>query len=142
MLSASYAVHVNAPADRVWQAMAGVERWPDFAPQFRSIQRKEEGPLALSSRARVTPRGLFGSTWRVTEFEAGRSFTWKADPLPGLHLVAGHVVEPEGEGARAMLSLSASGPLATVLSPVLGVVGRRPRQLGEGLKRFCEGGVP
>ena len=139
---ASYTVHIDAPPEKVWGMMTDVERWPEFAAQFRSIVRKDQGPLALGSKARVTPRGLFGSIWQVTEFEASRSFTWEADALPGLHLVAGHVVEPEGAGSRVILSLESSGALATLLAPVLGVISRRPRQVGEGLKAYFEGRAP
>ena len=142
MRSASYTVHINAAPERAWAAMVDVERWPGFAPQFRSIERKDGGPLALGSKAKVTPRGLIGSIWEVTELEAGRSFTWETDALPGLHLVAGHVVEAVGVGSRVTLSLRSSGPLAAALAPVLGVISRRPRQVGEGLKAYCERGEP
>lgn len=142
MVSASYTVHIDTPPSKVWEVMSDVERWPAFAPQFRSIERKDHGPLALGSKAKVTPRGLIGSIWEVTEFEPSRSFTWETNALPGLHLVAGHVVEADGGGARAVLSLASSGPIAAMLSPVLGLVFRRNTRLATaGLKAYCERGV-
>ena len=41
MLSIVKTVNINVPPDRVWPPMIDVERWPSFAPQFRSIERKE-----------------------------------------------------------------------------------------------------
>ena len=133
-------VRINAPGQKSWDVMVDVERWPAFAPQFRSIERKDEGSFAQGSKARVTPQGFMGSIWEVTEFEAGRSFMWEADVLPGVHLVADHVVEPDGDGTLVTLSLTSSGSLAALLAPVLGVIFRRPtRQVAEGLKTVCEG---
>ena len=141
MLSIVNTVHINVPPDKVWTPMIDVEGWPSFASQFKSIERKEDGPLALGSTARVTPFGFWGAIWTVTEYEAGRSFTWEADMPPGAHLAAGHVIEAEDSGTALELSLTATGPAVTLLSPVLGIIFRRnTRQEGEGLKAHCEGG--
>ena len=119
--------------------MADVERWPDIIPQFADIKLSSEPPLRLDSRARVRPRGLFGSIWVVSEFEEGRSFAWEADLAPGIHLLADHTVVAVKGGSRLALSLSYSGLLATLLSPALGLVFRRNvRQEGEGIKVYCE----
>ena len=136
-------VHVSAPPAKVWAAMAGVERWPEFAPQFKTIVRKDDGPIALGKSALVTPKGFFGAVWTVTEYTEGRSFTWEANMLPGLHLTAGHVVEPDGDGTRVTLSLASSGPASVLLALPLGRIFRRNvRQEGEGLKAYCERGAP
>jgi uncharacterized protein YndB with AHSA1/START domain len=139
----AHTVLIAAPPERVWQAMVDVERWPEFAPQFRSIVRADQGPLALGKQARVTPHGFFGAVWTVTEYEEGRSFTWEANMLPGLHLVAGHVVEAQEGGVRVTLSLESSGPTAVALAPALGRIFRRNvRQEAEGIKAYCERGEP
>ena len=137
----SHSVHIDAPPQKVWDALMDVERWPVFAPQFKSIVRTDQGPLALGKQARVTPHGFMGSPWTVTRFEDGRSFLWECDILPGVHLAADHVVEPEGAGAKATLSLESSGPLAPAIVLALGRIFRRnTRGEAEGLKAFCEGG--
>jgi carbon monoxide dehydrogenase subunit G len=139
----AHSVHIGAPPEKIWDAMAGVERWPQFAPQFKSIVRADGGPLALGAKARVTPHGFPGAVWTVTELAAGRSFTWEADAIPGVHLVAGHAIEPEVSGARVTFSLRSSGPGAVLLLPVLAVIARRnTRQAAEGMKAYCEGGAP
>jgi hypothetical protein len=122
--------------------MLDVERWPEFPPQFHTIALRD-GPLAVGKGARVTPNGFWAAVWTVTEYSPGRPFTWEADMLPGLHLIAGHVVEPDGAGARVTLSLESSGPTAPLLMPVLGrIFKRNVRQEGEGMKAYCEGGRP
>jgi uncharacterized protein YndB with AHSA1/START domain len=138
----SRSIHIDAPPERVWQATVDVERWPSFAAQFQRIVRSDDGPLALGKKARATPRGLLGSEWVVIEYEEGRSFTWETDALPGLHLVGGHVVEPEGDGTRATASLRSSGPVALLITPVAAIIFRRNTRLYcEGLKKYCEGGA-
>ena len=138
---ASHTVHISATPQHVWDVLLDVERWPEFAPQFKSIVRTDDGPLALGKAARVTPHGFFGAVWTVTEFEAGRLFTWEAEMLPGLHLAAGHEIAPSGEGTDVTLWLRSSGPLSGPMSLVLGRIFRRNvRQEGEGMKAYCERG--
>ena len=138
----SRSIHIDAPPERVWQATVDVERWPQFAAQFRRIERTDDGPLALAKKARVTPRGFLASEWLVTEYEDGRSFTWETDALPGLHFVGGHIVEPEGDGTRATMSLQSSGPVALLITPAAFLVFRRNVRLEcEGLKKHCERGA-
>jgi uncharacterized membrane protein len=131
-------VDIAATKEQVWTAMEDVERWPEFAPQFKSIVLID-APLAMGAEARVTPHGFFSAIWKVTEFEPNRLFTWESNMLPGLHLVAGHEIVPDGEGVKVTLSLESSGPMAGVLGLVLGRIFRRNvRQEAEGMKAHCE----
>lgn len=140
MTAASHTVHIDAPPDKVWAAIMDVERWPEFAPQFKSIVRTDDGPIAQGKAAKVTPHGFPGAVWTITRFEAGRSFLWEADFVPGLHLAADHAIEPDGEGTKVMLSLDSSGPLAPIAALAVGRIFRRNvRQEAEGLKAYCEG---
>ena len=137
----SYAVRIDAQPQAIWGALVDVERWPEFAPQFKNIVRSDEGPLALGKTARVTPHGFFGSVWMVTRFEQGRSFLWEADVIPGVHLAADHIVAPDGDGAEVTMALESSGPLSLVLMLALGRIFRRnTREEAEGLKAYCEAG--
>lgn len=141
MTAASHTVRIDAPIEKVWAAFMDVERWPEFAPQFKSIVRSDDGQmLAQGKTARVTPHGFPGAVWTVTRFEEGRSFLWEADLVPGLHLAADHVLEPDGDGTKATLALDSSGLLAPIASLAAGRVFRRNvRQEAEGLKAYCEG---
>jgi hypothetical protein len=87
----------------------------------------------------VTPHGFFGAVWTVTEYADGRSFTWEADMLPGLHIVAGHIVEPEDGGTSLTLSLNSTGPTVLLMWLALRRIFTRNTQ-GEaaGLKAYAE----
>jgi hypothetical protein len=61
--------------------------------------------------------------------------------LPGVHLSAGHTVEPIDGGTRVTLSLQASGPMWMLLAPALSRIFRRNvQQEADGMKAYCEGG--
>jgi len=137
-------IHIGASPAAVWSKLVDVEGWPAWASQFTSLTLLDPGPLTMGTRVRVRPKGMTAATWRVTEYEEGRSFTWEASPAPGLRLAGGHVVTPEGDGAGAEFWLDASGPLGAVLGSVLRrtVFSRNTRSATEGLRRALEGGSP
>lgn len=136
----SHTVRIDAPAQKIWDVLADVERWPEFASQFKSIVREEQGPLAMGSSARLTTHGLFGSVWTVTQLAPGRSFAWESGMLPGVHLLGDHVIESEGDSSSVTFSLRSLGPLAGLLGLALGRIFRRnTRQAAEGMKAYCEG---
>lgn len=131
--------HVEAPPAKVWAVTIDVERWTEFVPHFQRIVRGEQGPFAIGSSARITPKGFFGAVWAVVEYAEGRSFTWDANMLPGVRVSARHTVEPDGEGARVTLFLEVSGPMWFLLAPALTPTFRRNiHREGEGLKLYCE----
>jgi uncharacterized membrane protein len=112
-------IRIGAPSANVWAAIVDVEAWPAWASQFRRLERLDASPLALGSRVRVTPKGMPGAVWQVTEYEEGRSFTWASSPLPGVRLIGGHVLAADGNGTKAEFWLEASGVLSTLLTPLL-----------------------
>jgi hypothetical protein len=134
-------IRVNAPPAIVWAAIVDVETWPAWASQFRRLERLDAGPLALGSRVRVTPKGMPGAVWQVTEYEEGRSFTWASSLSPGVRLMGGHVVAADGDGTTAEFWLEASGTIGTLLTPVLRrtLFSRNTRSATGGLKTYLEG---
>ncbi len=136
----SRSIHIEAPAVEVWAAIVDVEAWPAWAPQFRRLERLGTGPLALDSRVRVSPKGMPGAVWRVTDFEEGRSFTWASRLVPGVLVTGGHDLTTDGKSTDAEFWLEASGALGRLLSPLLGrmVFSRNTRSATEGLKRYVE----
>jgi Polyketide cyclase / dehydrase and lipid transport len=95
--------------------MSDVERWSEWTPTVKRIQRLEQGPLAVGSRARIQQPRLPAAVWEVTQFQEGRGFTW-VTRSPGVRVIAKHGVEPVGQGTRATLSVGFSGPLGGLIA--------------------------
>lgn len=133
-------IHINAPRNDVWRVMMDIEAWPAWASQFKRLERLDSGPLALGSRVRVRPTRLPASVWVVTEFATEQSFTWESTMSPGVRLVGGHVLTPDGSGTNAEFSLEATGPLGKLLNPILRrtFFTRNTKSATDGLKRQVE----
>ena len=136
----THSIRIEAPVADVWAAIVDVEAWPAWASQFRHLERLEASPLAVGSHVRVTPKGMPGAVWQVTEYEEGLSFTWASSLLPGVRLIGGHAVAADGNSTTAEFWLEASGPLGKLLIPLLRrtVFGRNTRGATEGLKSYME----
>jgi uncharacterized membrane protein len=131
---------VHAPAERVWQLLVDIERWPTWTESMREIKRLEDGPLVVGSRSRVIqPKGR-PTVWTVTELEPMRNFTWVARQ-PGLSFEAVHRIADTGDGVRTTLEFAATGPLAWL---TFLIAGSRIRSYvameSAGLKRAAETG--
>jgi uncharacterized membrane protein len=105
---------IDAPASRVWIVMSDVDRWHEWTPSIRSVQRLGGQPLGIGSRALIRQPRFPAATWTVVAIEPGRFFTWQS-VAPGLRVIGHHQVEQEANGmSRATLSLRLSGPLSGV----------------------------
>jgi uncharacterized protein YndB with AHSA1/START domain len=111
----SISVEIAAPPDRVWAVLSDIERWPEWTPTVRRIQRLDQGPLTVGNRVRIRQPKLPTAVWQVTELLEGRNFTW-VTRSPGVCVTGRHGVEPTARGTRATLSLEFSG----LLGPVVG----------------------
>lgn len=136
----SRSIRIGAPPADVWAAIVDLEGWPAWAAQFKRLERLDAGPLAPGSRVRVTPNGLPGAVWRITDYQEGRSFTWASSLVPGVLVTGGHALTPDDNATDAEFWLEASGPLGTLLSPLLRrtVFSRNTKSATEGLKRYME----
>lgn len=106
-----HTVVIAALPERVWDVVVDVERWPEWIPTVDSVERLDEGPLALGSRTRLKQPRLSPAVWVVTELTKGSSYTWESK-APGVTVVAAHDVEPHPDGTRLTLALTVSGPLS------------------------------
>jgi len=50
-------IRIGATPAAVWAAIVNVETWPEWASQFKRLERLDAGPLASGSRVHVTPPG-------------------------------------------------------------------------------------
>jgi uncharacterized membrane protein len=116
---------IDADPARVWQVLSDVERWPERIAVYESVERLDEGPLKVGSRARVKQEKLAAGEWEVTDVVPGESFVW-ASRQPGVRLVGRHSVDAEpGGGARLTLAFEHSGPMAWMVTLLYGRLIRR-----------------
>jgi uncharacterized membrane protein len=101
----------------VWEVLYDVARWPDWTPTVDSVERLDDGPFGVGSRARLQQPKLPRAEWEVTEVVEGRSFTWAARG-PGMRTIARHEVVPDPSGSTVTLSIEQTGPMGAVAATV------------------------
>lgn len=137
----THTIAIDASPDRVWAVMSDVERWHEWTASITSVERLDDGPVGVGSRARVRQPKLRPSVYEITSWTPGREFTW-ATRQPGVTGIARHVVEPVDGGSRVTLSVEFSGLLATVVAWLAGGLTRRYMAMeAAGLKARAEHGV-
>ena len=109
--------HIDAPTRPVWAVLFDVARWPEWTPTIESVERLDDGPFQVGSRAEVRQPKLPRALWEVTEVVDGRSFTWEATG-PGMKTIARHEVVADGNGSKVTLSIEQIGPLGAVAAVV------------------------
>ena len=125
----------NAPPEHVWEAFVNLGGWPVWNHHMREVRLLTEVPLSMGSRARIVLKRGLSSTWEVTEFSPGRSFTWDAS-LFGSRLSFAHVVQPVNAGSRVVFRIEASG--LTALAAALVLRFSYSRFLNHSLRRLKE----
>jgi uncharacterized membrane protein len=131
-------VEIAAPLDRVWGILADIDRWPEMSPSITRVERIDGAPLAAGAQVRIKQPGMAAMTWRVTEFEPGRSFAWQA-VNPGILTVGTHELRDTGTGTEVTLGITHSGLLAPIIGRLTG--SRTRRYVGmeaAGLKHLSE----
>src|SRR3954471_19218520 len=109
-------VTIDAPIEVVWSVFTDVERWPTWAPSFTSVELVD-GPMRLGAKARIRQPRLPTVVWEVTNWEAGRSWTWTATG-PGARTDATHVLTASGSGTVATQTITSSGPIGRLTALV------------------------
>lgn len=62
---------VGAPADVVWEVMTDVQAWPEWTASVTTVERLDEGPLRVGSRARIVQPKIPTVVWEVGELVEG-----------------------------------------------------------------------
>ena len=89
--------------------LSDVAGWPQWTPTIVRVERLDQGPFQVGSRAKVRQPRLPHAVWEVTEVVDGRSFTWEAKG-PGMKTIARHDVVADSTGSTVTLSIEQAGP--------------------------------
>ncbi len=131
-------IHIHATPQVVWEVTADVERWPEWAPTVKSVQRVDQGPFGIDSVALIKQPGLPEARWSVSEFRPGECFTWETR-IRGIQMRATHELSATETGTKSLLRVELSGLVARLLWPFMRASIRRSlKQENRGLKRRCE----
>jgi uncharacterized protein YndB with AHSA1/START domain len=133
------AVDIAASPQRIWAVLIEVEKWPEWTPSMKAVQRLDSGPFHTGSKARIRQPRLPATVWQVTDFQHDHAFTWEAKAL-GARTIAEHRIIPQPTGlCTVVLSVRQTGFLTPVLRPLLSTLTRRYVEMeAQGLKRRCE----
>ncbi|MFI1580125.1 SRPBCC family protein [Embleya sp. NPDC020630] len=130
-------IRIEATAERVWEILMDVERWPTWTASMSEVRRLDREPFGVGSRVRVKQPRLPATQWVVTEREPGRSFAWTSRS-GGVTTLADHRIGVD-EGVTVELILRQSGLLTPLIGLVAGKLTRRYlRMEAEGLKERAE----
>ncbi len=132
-------IEIKAPRAKVWAALVDIQNWPLWSESMTKIERLDDGPFGIGSKARITQPNVPPLTWKVVAFEPGVSFAWQATTR-GVTTWANHQIAPAGDGRCTLtLAIRQSGVLAWLASLALGKQTRGYAVMeAEGLKRYCE----
>jgi len=115
---------LDVAVEPIWQHMCDVVRWPEWIATFTEVAALDSRELRLHSRYRVTQPKLRTAVWTVTLLEPPTRFMWQSR-MPGLLMVADHLIQPATSGSQITLRVSFEGPLSAVLGVLFGGLGQR-----------------
>ncbi len=123
---------IEAEVDEVWALTVDVERWPELTPTMTRVERLDDGPLAVGSRARITQPGQRPAVWTVSRLEPGVAFEWwtKVGPVT---MTGGHQLRPDGRGCVNLLTLDITGRGSRLVGRLVG------RRIGDAIERENRG---
>src|ERR1035437_9033866 len=122
-------IEINAPLDRVWDALVDVETWPEWTASIREVKGLDGAVLAFGSRVRIKQPRMPSLVCGVFEFEPITSFTWRRR-RPGVTTVGSLVVTATSTNrVTVTLGIHQSGPLAPIVRLLAGARTRRYVQM-------------
>lgn len=134
-----HSIEIATPPQSLWRLTLAVEDLPTITPTTMTwVERLDPGELRPGSRVRLKQPRQASRVWTVTETDEPRRFVWETSVGPA-RMVASHLIEPAGEGARNTLRLDLTGPGSALLGRLLG--GRLATVLATenaGFKRVAE----
>jgi uncharacterized membrane protein len=138
-MKVEHQVLVEASIDSVWEVHRHIEQWPALTPSMESAERLDDGPLAISSRARIKQPRLPVAEWTVTTFEPPHRLTWESTKF-GVHTSASHHLAERANGGTSLtLEVEMTGIMARLMWPFIrGMSLKSIQQEAAGFKAHCE----
>lgn len=112
MITAS--ASTTASVAQVWAVFLDVESWPQWTESMTAVDRLDDGPLRVGSRATVRQPKMRPMVWEVTELVEQSSFSWQTRNL-GVTTTGSHRVVADGAGSRIDLTVEHRGLLAWLI---------------------------
>ena len=139
MITAS-SIEIEAPPDVVWRLFSQVEGWPEWTASVRRVSPLDAPALAVGHRYEIRQPRFPRLVWTVTEFDPGRSWTWR-QRSPGSTTAAVHEVVPLAGGRRTLVrqQIDQRGPGGVLVGLLARGLTRRYLQMeADGLKWASE----
>jgi hypothetical protein len=131
-------VTTAALPDRVWSIWSDVSTWPSWNPDVRAISL--DGPFASGTTGSMTT-GAGTHAIRLEGVVPGSAFELVTSPVPATTFRFHCEVTPDGDGSRIGQSVTMSGLLAPIMSPMMGNrIASSFEGILAGLARAAEGG--
>lgn len=99
MATVDRAIHIDAPAARVFAAIADPNELERWHPSFTSVTAVTDGPTRLGSRSKVVSPRLGTFEMKVVAFEPGQRIRWTAQNKM-MTMEHENRVADDGTGAR------------------------------------------
>ncbi len=133
-----HTIDIDAPIDRVWDLTLDIEALPSLTPTMTSVERLDEGPLVVGSRARIKQPAQSAKVWTVTQLEPRKHFAWATRAM-GTRMTGSHHLEESATGTTNTVTIDIEGALA----PLVGLILRIPiknaiKQENQGFKDAAE----
>ncbi len=118
MWTVEHSIDTRSEPEAIWRAWVNVERWPEWNADIEQIELR--GPFGVGSTIAMTPHGQETIELRVAAVVKGEQFVDEAE-VAGTVIRTTHRVDPlpDGDGARIVYRLEASGPEAEEIGPAV-----------------------
>jgi uncharacterized membrane protein len=134
----SYDIEIGATPEQVWAVWMDVERWPEWAPPMKKVEKQSAGDLKAGSRVKIDADGAPPATWEVTDLRPHEYFEW-ATSVRGVNVTAGHRAVRDDAKTRVTLNVEYSGLISVLFRPLIMRTARKNVTAeAHGLRARCE----